>query len=134
MGMVKAYVHFDDFQRNLRIIFTYFLSFVIITICLAIILILNQVQIKKVKNSNSNITLIKYGLSLLISAVVSTVNLIFQICLDYITKIEKQISMTDLYLSLSIKLTIFTFITSAIVPLVSNYYIANEIRKFQYLF
>lgn len=119
-------LQYSSFQRNLRIIFTYFLSFVIITICLAIILILNQVQIKKVKNSNSNITLIKYGLSLLISAVVSTVNLIFQICLDYITKIEKQISMTDLYLSLSIKLTIFTFITSAIVPLVSNYYIANE--------
>ena len=119
-------LQYSSFQRNLRIIFTYFLSFVIIAICLAIILSLNQVQIKKIKNSNSNITLIKYGLSLLITVVVSTVNLIFQICLDYITKIEKQLSMTDLYLSLSIKLTIFTFITSAIVPFISNYYIANE--------
>ena len=119
-------LQYSSRQRNLRIIFTYFLSFLIIAICLVIILLLNSVQIKKVKNSNSNVILIKYGLSLLITVVVSTVNFIFQICLDYITKIEKQLSMTDLYLSLSIKLTIFTFITSAIVPLVSNYYIANE--------
>ena len=119
-------LQYSSFQRNLRIIFTYFLSFVIIAICLVIILLLNQIQIKKAKNSNSNKKLMKYGLSLIISVVVSIVNLILQICLDYITKIEKQISMTDLYLSLSIKLTIFTFITSAIVPLVSNYYIAKE--------
>ena len=119
-------LQYSSFQRNIRIIFTYFLSFIIIGICLIIILLLNQIQIKKIKNSNSNRTLIKYGLSLLITLVVSTVNLIFQICLDYITKIEKQLSMTDLYLSISIKLTIFTFITSAIVPLVANYYIANE--------
>ena len=47
--------------------------------------------------------------------------------MKYFTKMEKQKSMTNYYLSFSIKLTIFTFVTSALVPLVPN--IINENLK-----
>jgi len=38
--------------------------------------------------------------------------------LDFLTKMEKQYTMTEYYRSYSLKLTIFTFFTSAVVPLI----------------
>ena len=119
-------LQYSFLEKSLRIFFIYFLSLIIIIICLTLILGLNSLQKKYMVNSNFNKNIIKYGLSLLITGVISLINFLFQICLGYLTKIEKHSSMTEHYLSFSIKLTIFTFITSAIVPLISNYYINKE--------
>ena len=112
-------LQYSSWEKKLRILLTYFLSFIIIGICFLIILFLNNLQLKYMKTS----TIIKYGLSLMITGVISIINVIFQIFLGYLTKMEKHLSMTNYYLSLSIKLTIFTFITTAIVPFISDYYI-----------
>ena len=74
------------------------------------------------KNDNNNKIYIIYLVSFIISGVTFLLNSIFQISLGYLTTIEKQITMTNYYLSFSIKLTFFSFMTSGIVPLLSNYY------------
>ena len=107
--------------RFLRTFLVYFLSLIIIFICFIIILFLNDVQIEKMKK-NSNNFVMKYGISISITLIISSLNTIFQLILQSLTKKEKQISNTDYYLSFSIKLTIFTFLTSGVIPLVSSYY------------
>ena len=107
-------------QRFVRILFIYIFSLVIIGICFVIILFLNNFQAKR-NNKKGTSSLVKYGLSIAISLVVSILNAIFQFILEKLTKKEKQISMTNFYLSYSIKLTLFTFCTSAVIPLISNY-------------
>ena len=44
-------------------------------------------------------------------------NFAFQMILDFLTKMEKQTTMTEYYRSYSVKLTLFSFFTSAVVPL-----------------
>ena len=119
-------LQFSSFDKSIRMFLTYFLSFIIIGICFVIILIINYLQIKYMKNSSFNKNVVKYGLSMLITGVISLINIMFQICLGYLTKIEKLTSLTEYHLSFSVKLTIFTFITSAIVPLISDYNINSE--------
>ena len=50
----------------------------------------------------------------------SIVNIIFQTMLQSLTDLERHMSLTNYSLSFSIKLTVFTFVNSAIVPLMSN--------------
>ena len=114
-------LQYSAFQRLFRTLLVYFLSIIIIFFCFIIILFLNDVQIEKTKN-NSNNFVIKYGISISITLVISILNTIFQFILETLTKNEKHISNTDYYLSFSIKLTIFTFLTSGIIPLISSYY------------
>ena len=114
-------LQYSAFQRLFRTLLVYFLSIIIILFCFFIILFLNDVQIEKTKN-NSNNFVIKYGISISITLVISILNTIFQFILETLTKNEKHISNTDYYLSFSIKLTIFTFLTSGIIPLISSYY------------
>ena len=114
-------LQYSSFQRFFRTVLVYFLSLIIIFICFIIILILNDIQIKKMKKNNNNI-IIKYGISISITLIISMLNTIFQLILEGLTKKEKQTSNTDYYLSFSIKLTIFTFLTSGIIPLFSSYY------------
>ena len=45
-----------------------------------------------------------------------------EIIMEVFTKMEKPKSMTSYYLSYSIKLSFFTFMTSSLVPFLSNYY------------
>jgi hypothetical protein len=104
-------LQYSSTDKGLRMLLTYFLSLIIIGICFLVILSLNSLQIKYMKNSSFNRNVVKYGLSLLITSAIFLINMTFQICLGYLTKIEKQFSMTEYYLSFSVKLTIFTFIT-----------------------
>ena len=69
---------------------------------------------------NKNIFL-KYLVSLAITIAISIINAIFQLVLEYITHYEKQISRSNYILSLSIKISIFTFLNSAIIPLISKH-------------
>ena len=114
-------LQYSAFGRFLRTLLVYFLSLIIIFVCFIIILFLNDVQIDKMKK-NSNNFVMKYGISISITLIISLLNTIFQLILQSLTKKEKQISNTDYYLSFSIKLTIFTFLTSGIIPLFSSYY------------
>ena len=113
-------LEFSWLQRLLRIFFAYIISFILIAICFFFILYINRFQIKESKENND---LYRYGLSVSVSLVIVIINLIFQKILVYLTEIEKQICMTNFFLSYSIKLTFLTFLTSVIIPfLSSNYY------------
>ncbi len=110
-----------SYERLCRTLSIYFISLIIIGISFLFISRLNIIQ-KNLKDQNDeNGLLIRYILSLTITVVISIINVIFEICLEGLTKVEKHITMTNYYLSYSIKLTLFTFITSSIIPLVSNY-------------
>ena len=113
-------MEFTLFQRFYRIIIIYCISFLLIGIAFNIVYLLNNFQdsIEEKKNWSSSL---KYTVSFSITIIVSLLNLILEYLMKFFTKIEKQKSMTSYYLSFSIKLTIFTFMTSALVPFISNY-------------
>lgn len=64
---------------------------------------------------------VKIVVSILFASVTSLFNFIIQKILISITHIEKPISQTEYLLSLSMKLTVFTFLNSAPVPVVASY-------------
>ena len=110
-------LEFTICQRTYRIIFIYFLSIVLIVIAFQIVYKLNMLQ-DDIDDKLSGIK--KYGLSFLITIIIFLIDLLFEYIMKYFTKLEKQKSMTNYYLSFSIKLSIFTFVTSALVPLIPN--------------
>lgn len=105
--------------RFSRSLVGYIVSILCIGASFGIVLGLNYLQYKSEKNFENNLIL-KYGISLGISAVISIINFIMSTFFKYLAKIETPWSYTELYLSLSIKLTFFTFFNSAVVPLASN--------------
>ena len=110
-------LEFTIFQRFYRIILIYFLSLILILIAFFIVYELTSIQ-DEIYDSWNGIT--KYGGAFLITIIISIINLLFEYLMKFFTKMEKQKSMTNYYLSLSIKLSIFTFVNSALVPLVPN--------------
>ena len=95
-------------ERFFRTLLIYLISIIIIAISFALISRLTLIQ-KKIKDKEVNYSiLIKYGVSLIITVVISLINEILKILLEFLTKMEKHI-------------TVFTFISSSIVPLVSNH-------------
>ena len=100
-----------------------FVGYIVSLLCIGasfgIVLGLNYLQYKSEKDFENNLIL-KYGISLGISAVISIINFIMSTFFKFLAKIETPWSYTEFYLSLSIKLTFFTFFNSAIVPLASN--------------
>ena len=115
-------LQYSSYERFCRTLTVYFISVIIIGISFIIISRLNVIQ-KELKYSSS--LLVRYIVSLSITIVTSIINVVFQIFLEILTKMEKHINMTNYYLSFSIKLTLFTFITSSIIPLASNYFYNN---------
>ena len=109
-------MEFTFFQRLYRIIIVYSLSFILITGAFFAVYYLNKMQ-KGIPYDG----LLKYIASFSITIVISILNVFLEIIMKFFTKIEKQKSKTKYYLSFSIKLTIFTFTTSAIVPFFSDY-------------
>ena len=115
-------------ERLTRMLLIYFISFIIIFVCFIIILFLNYIQIKQNNGDSNHKVIIKYCVSIVITLIISILNSIFRAFLDFLTKKEKQISMTNYYLSYSIKLTVFTFVTSGIIPLASSYYFTSDLN------
>ena len=109
-------MEFTSFQRLYRIIIVYSLSFTLISGAFLAVYYLNNIQ----KGISYN-GILKYIASFSITIVISILNIFLEIIMKFFTKIEKQTSKTKYYLSYSIKLTIFTFTTSAIVPFLSDY-------------
>jgi hypothetical protein len=112
-------MEFTLFQRFYRIIIIYSLSIFLILIAFYLLYILNYY--KEITDDKNWAQILKYIVSFSITIIISILNFILKFIMKYFTKIEKQKSMTNYYLSFSIKLTIFTFMTSALVPFFSNY-------------
>ena len=111
-------------QRVCRIIIVFLCCIGIIIISLLIIFGLTFLQdyyndLNKEADNKSMV--IKYLVSLAITIVISIINAVLQFILEKSTFFEKPISRSNYILSLSIKISIFTFLNSAIVPLCSKY-------------
>ena len=106
--------------RIIRTCITTLISFFIIAISFVIVVLLTLAQEKIDNMSFGAKNFSKYAVSLGMTGAISIVNTIFQRILEILTKIERHMSITDQSLSFSIKLTVFTFVNSAIVPLISN--------------
>ena len=125
-------IEYDKWFRFRRGLLIYFISFCLLLISFVIIISLTFLKDYLIKNKINSYFIIKYGVSLLITGVINGLNQIFYSLLDELTKKEKQISMTNYYLSFSVKLTLFTFTTSGIIPLVSNFF-ENGLKHNEFL-
>ena len=114
------------FGRIIRTFITALISFVIIALSFTIVVLLTLAQEKIDNMSFGAKNFSKYAVSLGMTGAISVVNIIFQGILESLTKLERHMSITDQNLSFSIKLTIFTFVNSAIVPLISNLFMNLE--------
>ena len=106
-------------ERNIRRLLIYFISFILLSILFFIVYFLTSIQDSLNENKNwkfITINIVSYSIALAIVIV----NAIFQLLLEFLTEFEKPKSLSDFYLSCSIKLTIFTFITSSIIPFICN--------------
>ena len=118
-------MEFTFCQRFKRIIIIYSLTILLIVCAFQIVFSLNKLQ-GSIKVENWAVIL-KYTASFSISIVISILNAFLQFILRIFTQMEKQKSKSNYYLSYSIKLTIFTLTTSAVVPFLSNY--LNQLYK-----
>lgn len=80
---------------------------------------LNKIQANATDENEDNFAL-KYGISIGISVVVAAINTLMCKVFVKFSANEKHWTNTDYYLSLSVKLTIFMFVNSAIIPYVTN--------------
>ena len=109
-------LEFTQQSKVYRVVGINMISLLLIAIGFGIILGFQQIQIHVNKKDFNRI--IYYIVSLCITIASSLINIIFEELLDMLTKIEKQSSITDYYLSYSVKLTIFSFLIKGIIPLV----------------
>ena len=109
-------LEFKPHKKFYRILGINTISILLIAIGFGIILALQNLQIYVNKKNYNRV--VYYIISICITIVSSIINIIFEELLDMLTKIEKQSSITKYYLSYSIKLTIFSFLTKGIIPLV----------------
>ena len=108
-------LEFTQQSKVYRVVGINMISLLLIAIGFGIILGFRQLQVHVDKKDYNQI--IHFIISICISIVTSIINIIFEELLDMLTKHEKQSSITNLYLSYSIKLTIFYFLVKAIIPL-----------------
>ena len=113
-------------KRFLFILGSTSISFIVIVVSFNIVVILTLAQ-KKIDNLPFGAQKIsRFIMSLGMTGVISLVNVIFQGMLEKLTKLERHMSITDHTLSFSVKLTLFTFANSAIVPLISIVKIGDD--------
>ena len=110
----------SKYGRMIRTFITTLISFIIIAVSFIIVLLLTIAQEKIDQMSFGAKNFSKYAVSLGMTGAISIVNSIFLNILEYLTNVERHISITEHSLSFSAKLTVFTFVNSAIVPLISN--------------
>ena len=113
-------IEYDKWFRFKRLLIIYSISFLLLSCSFIIVLCLTYLKEFFIQKKLTSYFIIKYGISLLISGSIFGINEIFYFLLEKLTKKEKQISMTNFYLSYSVKLTYFTFVSSGIVPLVCH--------------
>ena len=114
-------MEFTLISKIKRISIIYIISLLLIGVSFGIILYLNYLQQSSELHDWEINTFMKFGISLVITGVINGLNFLFFLLLDYLTTLERQRTKTDYYLSYSVKLTIFTFINTGVIPLFSNY-------------
>ena len=129
-------------QRIINTFIVYLVSIIICGVSFVAIFYLNKLQkkIDKDKENKTTHTVLLYVVSFGITGVTSAIDIILEIVLEKLTKWEKQTTWTNFYLSYSLKLTLFSFLNSAVIPIVcelflikSNGYaflISNMLMKF----
>ena len=124
-------LEFTKMSKILRTFGVYVLSFVIAifsdSIGFAIIAGLNALL--DYINKKFPHPLVQYGTSFVISCFSTILNYIYKNIFHILTKFERQTTWTQYYLSYSIKLTIFSFINSGILPLLGEIYNPSEGHK-----
>ena len=107
-------------EKYFYLIISIIVTLILVGISLCIVLLLNHVQYNLTKNDSEDVW--RYILSFLISIFIAITNALGRLILKKVTsKFETIETKTGYYISLSAKLTFFTFINTAIVPLLSNY-------------
>ena len=105
-------------DRNVRFLISSLASIGLIVIAFLIILLVNWGQ-RKLSEKQKDFW--KYVLSLSVSIVIAITNAVGKLVLKELTFMEKIEIKTNYYISYSIKQTIFTFVTIAIIPVFSNF-------------
>ena len=131
---------FSFWERIRKTVIIYLICILIIAASFGMIFGLSYLQeqlyMDDEENGDSNIVL-KYLTSLCITIVISIINSLIQLVLQKLTYLERPISKSNYVLSLSIKISIFTFLNSAIIPLICKYIVAikkeeNQERTIDY--
>jgi len=119
----------NSLSKFCRVIIVYVCSIILIFISLIIVTLLNYLQ--KYCDEEKYHPAVGYIISFLITCCILIINIIFEFFLDKLTKVEKRFTSTSYHLSYSIKLTLFSFLNSGIVPWLSHLY--NGPVGYQYL-
>ena len=112
-------------ERIIRSLLIYLISLFLLLILLIIVFELTSLQDSLNENKHwkfITINLVSYSIAL----VILIVNKLFQLLLEFLTELEKPISFSNFYLSCSVKLTVFAFITSSIIPFTCNAFKKEE--------
>ena len=117
--VIFEHLEYNFKYRFIRTLVLFIISILLVGVSFGIVVALNEVQYRSEKNLENNLIL-KYGLSLAITAVTSLINFLMKTLFTKFGDYEKPWTYTYKYLSMSMKLTIFSFVNSAIVPLASN--------------
>ena len=108
-------------EKYFYLIISIIVTLLLVGLSLCIVLILNHVQYELTENDTKK-NFLRYFLSFLISIFIAITNALGKEILNKVTsKFETIETKTGYYISLSAKFTFFTFINTAIVPLLSNY-------------
>ena len=113
-------------SRFFLVLLNTLISFLIIALSFTIIILLTMAQEKINNLSFGEKNYSKYAVSLAMTIIISIVNILFELILEILTKKEHHISLTNFNLSFSVKLSICTFVNSAIVPLISNIIVSSN--------
>ena len=111
-------------ERGIRTLVVFLVCLLIMALSFAIVFGLTFAQdylYDDERGTKSTNIFLKYLISLAITIVINIINTCIKLVLEKLTYLEKQISTSNYILSLSIKITIFTFLNSAIVPLLSKH-------------
>ena len=114
--------------RILKTALVYFISIILCGISFAAIYGLNLLQMyvdEHQKNQTTHFVLL-YVISFAITGVTSGMDVLLEIVLEILTKWEKQVTWTNYYLSFSLKLTLFSFVNSAILPTFCEFFINDS--------
>ena len=115
-------------HRFFRTMIVYFISILLCGVSFAAIYGLNLLQMyvdEHQANHTTHIVLL-YVISFAITGVTSGMDVLLEIVLEILTKWEKQTTWTNYYLSYSLKLTLFSFVNSAILPTFCEFFINNS--------
>ena len=123
---------YNSSQRGVRIALVFLVCLLIIAISFIFVLLFTVGQNKLTEDNRKMNLFVKYFLSFLISIIISILNAVLEGVLTKLTFLEKHLSRTNFYLSLSIKITILTFFNSAIVPLLAKEIAVDKKVRYDY--